>query len=58
MMTTWTGDQFLPAARLGPQFQLFGVRKAHRVTVEFDGMVLAGVWLPDSGDFVRLRAVR
>lgn len=55
-LTTWTGDPFLPPATLGPEFKLFGRHKARRVSVEFEGRTYSGVWLPDSQDFVRLRA--
>lgn len=54
-LTTWTGDPFLPPATLGPEFRLFGLHRARRITVEFGGRVFTGVWLPDAQDFVRLR---
>lgn len=55
-LTTWTGDPFLPPARLGPEFHLFGRHRAHRISVEFEGREFSGVWLPDQQDLVRLRA--
>lgn len=54
-LTTWLGDSFLPLATLGPQFRLFGKHIARRVTVEFEGLTLTGVWLCERQDFVRLR---
>jgi hypothetical protein len=57
MLTTWVGDSFLPPATLGPEFRLFGMHRARRVSVEFEGRRFSGVWLPDCHDFVRLRAI-
>jgi len=58
MLTTWVGDSFLPPATLGPEFKLFGRHRARRVSVELEGRVLSGVWLPGQQDFVRLRTAR
>lgn len=55
-LTTWTGDPYLPPATLGPEFRLFGRHRARRVSVEFEGRIYSGVWLPDQQDLVRLRA--
>ena len=57
LLTTWVGDSFLPPATLGPEFRLFGMHRARRVSVEFEGRRFSGVWLPDCHDFVRLRAI-
>jgi len=57
MLTTWVGDSFLPLAILGPEYHLFGMHRARRVSVEFEGRRFSGVWLPDCHDFVRLRAI-
>jgi hypothetical protein len=58
MLTTWMGDAFLPLATLGPEYLLFGRHKARRVTVEFEGRTLSGVWVVDAQDFVRLKVAR
>jgi len=56
LLTTWVGDSFMPMDTLGPEFRLFGRHRARRVSVEFEGRLLTGVWLPDCQDLVRLRA--
>ena len=56
-MVTWLGDPFLPAAKVGPEFKLFGYIPARYVTVEFEGMTLRGVWTFRHKEFVNLRAI-